>query len=499
MGIDRHESTPTGDTGGGSGRSDGGRDPHFLVIGGGSAGFAGAIRAAELGARVTVVERGIIGGTCVNVGCVPSKTLVRAAELRHLRMHHPFAGIPRGDGPLDLSALVDQKRELVERLRRTKYRDVLSAYDAVEYVRGNARLSGPDAVEVRRDGGAVSHLDADRILLAAGSHPRIPAIDGLEDLSCWTSEEALEADEVPEDLLVVGGSAVGAELAQMFARLGCRVTLLEALPTLVPTEDPDLGEALARHLEDEGIDVHTRTVATSVARKDGRYRLTAEVDGVERTFTAERLLVATGRRANVEGLGLQDAGVETDDRGFIRVDERLRTTHSRIYAAGDCTPLPQFVYVAAKAGAIAAENALAGGDGTRGGKTLDLSAMPSVIFTDPRVASVGLTEEEARRRGEDPEVRTLGMDQVPRALANRDTRGRIKVVARRGDGRILGLHVLSPRAGEVIQTGVLAVKHGLTVDDLAEPLFPYLTEVEGLKLAALTFSKDVEQLSCCAG
>jgi mercuric reductase len=467
---------------------------HLLIVGGGSAAFAGAIRAAELGARVTMVERGTMGGTCVNVGCIPSKTLIKAAEVRHLREHHPFDGVPGGNGRVDLARLVAQKAELVERLRRERYRDVLAAYEGVEYVEGEARFTGPGSVEVALADGGRREIAADRVLIATGAHPWAPPIRGLDRVPFWTNVEALEAREIPQRLVVVGGSTVGAELAQMYARLGSRVTVLEALPALVPNEDPDLGEALAEVFRAEGIEVHTGAKVAEVTREDGAFRVVAEVDGVERAFESERLLVATGRRANVEALDLEAAGVETDRKGFVVVDESMETTRAGIFAAGDCTPLPQFVYVAAKAGTIAAENAVGAG-----GLRLDLSAMPAVTFTDPQVASVGLTEAMARERGEEIKVRALGMEHVPRALANRDTRGMIKIVAREPDGRILGVHVLSPAAGEVIQTAALAVKLGLTVGDLADTLFPYLTEVEGLKLAAQTFTRAVEHLSCCAG
>ncbi|MFN2421293.1 MAG: mercury(II) reductase [Gemmatimonadota bacterium] len=466
----------------------------LLILGGGSAAFAAAIRAADLGARVTMIERGTIGGTCVNVGCVPSKTLIRAAEIHHHRAHHPFDGIPATDGRVDLGRLVAQKDELVVRLRRERYRDVLAEYPSVELVAGEARLTGSRSVAIQLGDGGNREVEADRIVIATGSHPWTPPIEGLAETPYWTNVEALAAGEVPQRLLVVGGSAVGAELAQMYARLGSRVTLLEALPTLVPNEDAELGRALAGYFADEGIEIHTGAAVRSVERRSEGVRLVAEVDGGERAFEGDRLLVATGRRANVDALDLEATGVETDRKGFVIVDESMETTSGGIFAAGDCTPHPQFVYVAAKAGTIAAENAVG-----EGGARLDLSAMPAVTFTDPQVASVGPTEERARERGEEVVARTLAMEDVPRPLANRDTRGMIKIVARESDGRILAVHVLSPAAGEVIQTAVLAVKLGLSVGDLADALFPYLTEVEGLKLAAQSFTREPAHLSCCAG
>lgn len=490
-----------GTTDGGAASRASGDDRHLLVIGGGSAAFAAAIRADELGARATMVERGVMGGTCVNRGCLPSKTLIRAAEIHHLRQHHPFAGLPSGDGAVDVEALVEQKRELVERLRDGKYRDVLSAYPAVEYLEGQARFSDSGEVEVELPGGGTRRFPAERVVVATGARPLMPELPGLEKLAdgtVWTNEEALEAEEIPDRLVVAGGGPVGVEMAQLFARLGSQVTLVA--PKLAPPADSDLAEALAGYLRDEGLEIVTAARIISVEGPNPEASVSGVAiargeDGKPRRFPFDRLLLATGRAANTQVLDAEGAGLETTGQGFLVVDDHLRTSRPGVFAAGDCTDQPQFVYVAAKAGTVAAENAL-GGD-----RRLDLSAMPAVVFTDPQLAWVGVTESEAREAYGDEavDVRTLPMAEVPRALANRDLRGRIKLVARAEDGRLLGVHVLSPQAGEVIQTGVLAVKHGLTIHDLADTLFPYLTEVEGLKLAAQTFTKSLDKLSCCAG
>jgi mercuric reductase len=389
--------------------------------------------------------------------------------------------------------MVRQKRELVERLRQAKYRDVLAAYPGIEYIEGEARFQDPDTIAVGRDGGGRA-LAVERVVLATGTRPWAPPIAGLDRVPHWTSTEALEAETPPHALVVIGGSAVGTELAQLFARLGSKVTILEALPSLVPTEDEDLGRGLASCLADEGVEVHVGTEVRSVTHVGDGICLRAVTEGDEREFTGDRLLVATGRRPDLVALDLESAGVETDDRGFIAVDQHLRTNQAHIYAAGDCAGLPQFVYVAARSGTLASENALGAES-----RALDLSAVPAVTFTDPQVASVGRTEAQARAGEADVVAQKLPLEHVPRALVSHDTRGFVKIVARETDGRILGVHVLSPHAGEVIQTGVLGVKLGLTIDDLVDTLFPYLTEVEGLKLAAQTFSRRVEHLSCCAG
>lgn len=464
----------------------------LLILGAGSGAFAAAIRGAEAGARIMMVERDLMGGSCVNVGCVPSKTLIRAVDLLHLARHHPFDGIPQADSSVDVAALVAQKAELVERLRESKYRDVLAAYPSVEYVEGEARFIDDHTVAVARPGAGPRRIEADRIVIATGASPWVPMIPGFDEVGYWTNVEALSATEVPETLMVAGGGPVGLEMAQLFARLGSRVTLVA--PVLLPDTDPEVGETIREAFEAEGIEVIEGHRVTALARSADGARWAARSAGAEKTGTAARILMATGRRANTGALDLAAAGVEADERGFVEVDARLRTSRPHIYAVGDCTTLPMFVYVAAKAGTVAAENALETAD-----RALDLSSVPSVVFTDPQVAWVGSTETDALARGEAVEARVLPMAEVPRALVNRDPRGFVKLVAREGIRTILGAQVVSPSAGETIQTAVLAVKHGLSVGEFADTFFPYLTEVEGLKLAAQTFTKSMEKLSCCAG
>lgn len=462
---------------------------HVAIIGSGSAAFAAAIRAAEEGARVTIIEDApVIGGTCVNVGCVPSKILIRAAHVAHLSATHPFAGLEHRRLALDNAARVQQQQARVAELRRAKYEDLLESNPDINLLRGRARFSDSRTLFVTRADGSEKPISADRILIATGRRPAIPAVPGLAGTPYWTSTEALAAEVLPEHLIVYGGSVVAVELAQAFLRLGSQVTLV-ARTTLLSKEDPAIGEGLTNILEGEGMRVLTHSEITTVRHDGSRFYAVARSE----TLSGDRLLIATGRRPNTEGLGLARAGVATDASGAIVVDDHLRTNVEHIYAAGDCTTLPQFVYVAAAAGTRAAIN-MTGGD-----SALDLSAMPAVVFTDPQVATVGLTEAQAREQGIAADSRTLTLDNVPRAAANFDTRGFIKLVAQKRSGRLLGAQILAAEAGEIIQTAALALRAGLTVGDLADQLFPYLTMVEGLKLAAQTFTRDVKRLSCCAG
>lgn len=461
---------------------------HIAVIGSGSGAFAAALRAAEVGAQVTMIEAGTVGGTCVNVGCVPSKILLRAAHVAHLQRDHPFDGVGRLRPIIDRAAMVAQQQARVEELRHAKYEKLLEANPRIELVRGFATFGSAETVHIEQADGTTHALRADRFLVATGASAAVPPIPGLVRSPYWTSTEALVAEELPEHLLVIGGSLVAVELAQGFLRLGVKVTLM-ARSTLLSQEDPALGQGLAEALRGEGMIVLLHTVAARVRHDEAGFQL----ETAHGTLVGDRLLVGTGRRPNTARLGLERAGVATAASGAVLVDERLRTNVPHIYAVGDCTSLPQFVYVAAAAGTRAAINM------TGGEATLDLSTMPAVAFTDPQVAWVGLSEAQARARGLAVESRTLTLDNVPRALANFDTRGFIKLVAEAGSGRLLGAQVLAAEGGEVIQTAALALRGRMTVHDLADQLFPYLTMVEGLKLAAQTFTRDVEQLSCCAG
>lgn len=483
-----YHATLLNDDGPASGSGDSG-GLHVAIVGTGSGAFAAAIKAAEQGARVTIIEGGeVIGGTCVNIGCVPSKILIRGAHIAHLQGHHNVAGVPLNTPKLDRKAMVAQQQEWVETLRYAKYESILETNPGINLVRGMARFKDASTLIVTDTEGSKKEIKADRILLAVGASPAIPAITGLADTPYWTSTEALVAEKVPQHLIVLGASVVALELAQAFRHLGAQVTIV-ARSTLLSKEDPAIGEGLTAALEGEGIKVMLHTAPTSVSH-DGKLFTLQTNNG---KVVGDQLLVATGRVPNTAALDLDKIGVKTDKRGGILVDDHMRTNVPNIYAAGDCTNQPQFVYVAAAAGTRAAVN-MTGGD-----KAIDLSVMPAVVFTDPQVGTVGLTEAQATQRGVAVDSRTLDLENVPRALANLDTRGFIKLVAEKDSGRILGCQVLAHEGGELIQTAALAIRNRMTVQDLADQLFPYLTMVEGLKLCAQTFSKDVKQLSCCAG
>ncbi|KAA3637940.1 MAG: mercury(II) reductase [Armatimonadetes bacterium] len=462
-------------------------DYDLLILGSGSAAFGAAIKARDLGARVAMIERDVIGGTCVNIGCVPSKALLRAAEAYWQAGHSPFAGVSTFAGDVDLPALVEQKRGLVDQLRQEKYADLVDFY-GIDYIRGDARFVDAETVQV-----GDRRLRAFRFLIATGADTWVPPINGLDDVDYLTSTTALELLSVPDKLIVVGANAIGLELGQLFTHLGSRVTFVEALDRIAPFEEPEISASLHEHLVSQGATIHAATTATGAGHSGDRYWLDIELDGTTTRLEGNHLLMATGRRARTAGLGLDAAGVVVDQRGHVIVDDTLETSNPAVFAAGDVTAHPQFVYVAALGGNLAAENALRGTT-----RRIEFRTMPRVTFTTPAIASVGMTESEARDAGHPVITSLLPLDIVPRALVDHSTEGLVKLVADDSTGHLLGTHILAEGAGDVIQAAVMAIKYRATIDEIAETYHPYLTMAEALKLAAQGFGKDVKTLSCCA-
>ncbi len=467
----------------------GGAGLHIAIIGSGSGAFAAALNAVEEGARVTMIERdSMIGGTCVNVGCVPSKIMIRGAQLAQHQRSHPFEGLETHEPTIDRRALLRQQTARVDELREAKYENIVNEHDEITLVQGSATFEDANTLLITHPDGSEQWLTPDRILIATGSTPAIPDVAGLAEVPYWTSTAALFATEIPRHLVVIGSSVVAVEIAQAYRRLGADVTIL-ARTRLLSQEAPELGAGLTRVFEHEGIRVLNNTSVSRVNFKGVTF--TIEIEG--ETLTSDALLVASGRPANTADLNLNAAGVDSLPSGAILVDDHMRTTAPHIFAAGDCTTQPQFVYVAAAAGTRAGINM------TGGEAALDLSTMPAVIFTDPQVATVGVTEAAAIKQGINADSRTLELENVPRSLANFDTLGFVKLVIDADSDRLIGAQILAGLAGEMIQVTALAIRNRMTVQELADQLFPYLTMVEGIKLCAQTFFKDVKQLSCCAG
>lgn len=470
--------------------SDNGQEQYSLVIiGGGSAAFAAAIKTSELGGKALIINKGLpTGGTCVNVGCVPSKTLIRTAEAHHRANHHGFEGIETQSRIADFTKIIDQKRGMVQDLRQQKYIDVIKDDPDITLLEGRGKLVDTHTVEANG-----KTYRAEDILIATGASAFVPDIPGLEEAGYLTNESAYELEELPESLIVFGGGYIALENAQLFARLGSKVTIVQRSAHVLSDQSEELAQALTGYLEAEGITVLTNTDVQKVLTEGDDKVVKLTVDGKYATLKATHLLAATGRRGNTEELGLETVGLTTKGRGYLPVDETMRTSVSNIFAAGDVTGKYQFVYTAAYEGNLAAENAQRGAV-----RETDFSVLPWVIFTDPQVASVGMDEKQAQEAGINYDTAKLTLDNVPRSIAARDTRGFIKLIRNKETNRLVGARILAPEGSELLMELALAIRYGVTVKSLSTEFHPYLTLSEGIKLAALTFDKDVKKLSCCA-
>lgn len=460
----------------------------LLIIGSGAAAFSSAIKVIEYGAKVGMIERGTVGGTCVNIGCVPSKTLLRAGEINHLSKDNPFIGLQTSAGEVDLASLITQKDKLVSELRNQKYMDLIDEYN-FDLIKGEAKFVDASTVEVNG-----AKLSAKRFLIATGASPSLPQISGLEKMDYLTSTTLLELKKIPKRLTVIGSGYIGMELGQLFHHLGSEITLMQRSERLLKEYDPEISESVEKALIEQGINLVKGATFERVEQNGEIKRVYVTVNGSREVIESDQLLVATGRKPNTDSLNLSAAGVETGKNNEILINDFGQTSNEKIYAAGDVTLGPQFVYVAAYEGGIITDNAIGGLN-----KKIDLSVVPAVTFTNPTVATVGLTEEQAKEKGYDVKTSVLPLDAVPRAIVNRETTGVFKLVADAETLKVLGVHIVSENAGDVIYAASLAVKFGLTIEDLTETLAPYLTMAEGLKLVALTFDKDISKLSCCAG
>ena len=471
-----------------------GRSASFdvAILGTGSAGMAAAIRASESGASVAIVEQAdVVGGTCVNIGCIPSKYLIEAAHQYHTA-RVGFPGIAPCDPQLAWEHVLREKRSLVDRLRQEKYLDVLDTHHGVTLLHGRAEFVGSGLIRLGE-----REVRTRTVIIATGTRPSMPPIPGLQESGALDSTTAMELERLGDSLIVIGGGSIGLELGQAFARFGVRVTIVEAMPRILPNDDPEISAVLAEALATENMDLRAGARIARVDRTARGYAVTLDGDAPAR-LEAAALLVATGRRPNTDALGLAAARVRTDGRGFIEVDGRMHTSSGGIFAAGDVTGGPGYVYVAALQGTIAAQAALAELGSSEEPVPIDLTTVPRVTFTDPQVAAVGMTDAEARQAGLEVHTASLPVRHLARAAVSYRSQGVVKLVAEAGSDRLLGAHIAAPNAGDVIGEAALAIRFGLTTRDLISTLHPYLTWGEGLKLAGQAFTQDVSELSCCA-
>jgi mercuric reductase len=469
----------------------------FVILGSGSTAFAAALRAADLGKTAALTEIRTLGGTCVNRGCLPSKNLIEAARIFAESAHPRYPGLLPAMMKLDFQALVAQKDELIHEYRDRKYHSLVVDSDKIKVFAGHARFLDARTVVVGNN-----ELHGDRFLIATGASPLKPDFSGLRDTPHLTSDllssdEPMELTELPESLICIGGGYISLEIGQLFARFGSKVTILERGPRILARHEPEIGDSVRRAFDEEGITVLTNTQVSDVRGDERQVSVTVVTSGRRHQLTAHRLLVATGRQPNTPNIGLGKAGVITDPHGFVVVNEELQTSQPHIYAAGDVigshTGSQLATPVGAQDGGIAAENALSDAH-----HRVKHAVIPRAVFTDPQVAVVGLSDQEASAGGYECTCRVIPMKFVPRASAVRDTRGVIKMVAQQRSGKVLGVSMHGLNAAEVIHEAAMGLRFGATVNDFAAMLHVYPTMSEALKIVALAYAKDVSKLSCCA-
>jgi mercuric reductase len=461
----------------------------LIIIGGGAAAFSAAIKANTHGIKTAMIERSRLGGTCVNVGCIPSKNLLAAGEHLYSSSNPSYASIKPCNASLDFSKVINEKDILVKTLRKQKYQDVLDSLEHVKLVEGNAYFISNNKVKVR---GKV--LAANKFIIATGSSTSVPKFKGVENVNFLTNVEVLSLKKKPSSMIVIGGRALGLEFAQMYSRFGTRVTLLQRSDRIIPEHEPEISSGLQHYLAEEGIEIATGVNIKEIWQKNDSKFVRAAIGEKEQTFEAEQLLIATGRKPNTADLHLENAGVKVRQDGAIAVNSEMRTSVPHIWAGGDVVGEPMLETLAAKQGATAADNALTGSH-----KKIDLLSVPSAIFTSPQVASVGVTEKQMMQKYGYCSCRTLGMDKVPKATTVNDTKGLIKMVINpKKNNLVIGVHILSSIAADMIHEAVMAVKYKLTIDDIIDTVHVFPTMSEAIKLVATSFRQDVNRLSCCA-
>lgn len=466
---------------------------HFdlIIIGGGSAAFSAAIKAESLGLTTLMINDGLdFGGTCVNVGCVPSKTLIRAGETVYHATHSNFAGIRPKGVTIDFAQVIRDKKKLVATLQEKKYMDVVSDFKNLTMLKGWASFKDEKTILVNK-----KEYKALKFLIATGATTHIPNIEGLENIDYLTNVSLFDLEEKPESLTIMGAGYIGLEIAMAYNRLGVRVRVIEFSDRVLRTQTPDISEALETQMRKEGIEILPNFRAVKFEKQGNETRIHCKCPDGSFIQMVEKgkVVVATGTKPNTCQLELENIGLELTKSGHIAVNQKMETNLPHIYAAGDVTNTPAFVYTAAFEGKIAVENAFTGAE-----KKVDYSALPWVVFTDPQIAGAGMDEAQAEAEGIPFEVSKLELKDVPRAIAANDTRGFIKLVKNKETDKLIGARVVAPEGGELIQQLSMAIKFGITVKELAEGLYPYLTLGEGIKLAAITFRQDVAKLSCCA-
>lgn len=447
----------------------------ILIIGAGQSGGPLAGTLADAGQSVALVERKHVGGTCVNEGCTPTKTMIASARIAHLARRAAEYGVQTGDVSVDLETVRQRKRDVVDSFRSSS-RSAIEDSDGVDLIEGEASFVDDHTVSIALDDGSTQRLRADRIVINTGERPVIPPVEGLDAVDYLTSTSIMELSDVPDHLMVLGGGYIGLEFGQMFRRFGAEVTIIDRGDHILHREDPDVADALADILRDDGIRICLSTTMQSVTQRDDGM-IAARLDGPDAPsrLNGSHLLVAAGRQPNTDALHLERAGVTTTERGYVQVNDRLETTADHIVALGDVKGGPAFTHISYDDYRIVRDNWLDGAD-----RSTDGRLVPYTVFTDPQLGRVGLSEQDALDRGLDIQIAQMPMSQVARAIETDETRGLMKVVLDRETHMILGAAILGPGGGEIMSVLQMAMMGDVTADTIRESAFAHPTFTESL-------------------
>jgi len=465
----------------------------LVIVGRGAAAFSAMIKASELTggkASILMVGTGPVGGTCVNVGCVPSKYLLEASHANFYPRHPKFSGIGPARPDADFGKVMTGVRALVSEFRRDKYEKVLGSYPNVELIEAKGRFKSANEVEVLN--GSSQIVKAKNVIVATGSRPSSPRIEGLTEAGFITSDTVWNLKERPQRVVIIGGGAIGLELGQAFLHFDSDVSIVEAMPRIIATAEPEISEVLQRRLESEGMKFYVKARINTVGTAGGRKFLEAVTAQGRMKLECDEILVATGRVPNTNELALEKAGIRTDKRGFIETDATMKTSNPRVYAAGDCVSKKLMLEtLSAREGVVAASNIM----GEK--EVIDYLSTPWAVFTNPQIAAVGKTEEEYVKETGSCSCRIVQLGDVAKAAMLDEKDGLLKLVINPRTGQVVGLHVLSPLATEYIIEGVYAMRYGSTFRDIMNTIHIFPTLAEGVKLAAQSFVRDIGTMSCC--
>ena len=464
----------------------------YAIVGQGAAAFAAALKADEAGIKTVMIGKNetkgaVLGGTCVNVGCVPSKRLITVGNFLDKINKNRFNGLYYSTKVENFNKIMQDKEFLVGSMRFSKYQKVLGKLKNVKYINGFASFKDKNTLIVNG-----KEIKARRILIATGARAKIPEISGIEKVKYLTNEEALSMKRLPKSIIIIGGRALGLEFAEMFAHFNVKVTLLQRSERILPNWEPEVSYYLEQYLKEEGVNIITNAKIDKVSKSEKAVKVHFSVKGKEQDVKGEEILLATGRTPNIEKLNLNNLGIKLNEFGFIKTDKYMETSIKGIYAAGDVTGEPMLEALAAAEGNKATVNAFSDKK-----LAIELNSVPSAVFTFPEAARVGLTDEEANRKGIKCACRPVMFKDLAKAGIIKDTRGLIKMVIDSKTKRILGVEIVGENAADLIHEAVLAVKFKLTIDDIIDTvhMFPTLSEI--MKLGALSFYHNVEDLSCC--